>query len=174
MTDQPSTHSFSPRIGSPFDTTCLFLLDRTTHVQSGYMQELSSGKRGPTEHKSLHRTAGNLLGGGNFLFGVREHFHTFSFLPPAREIAVLSRPAALVQGTRALAAQPGECPGGHRGLLLPETPVLPPGPCHPTWALEEQALAVAQLHEQPKSSSTGSVKDYGFSRSRCQSICYLL
>lgn len=74
-------------------------LDRTTHVQSAYTQELSLGKRGQIAHKSLHRMAGNLLAGGNFLSGVREHFHIF-FPTPAREIAVLSRPGGPVQGTR--------------------------------------------------------------------------
>lgn len=109
-----------PSQRNPFDIMCLFLLDRT-YVKSGYTQEFSSGKREHIEQKSLCRTAGNLLGGRNFLSCVRKHFHTSSFLPPARRIAVLSRPAVPMQGTR-LWQHKLACAQGATGVCCSQKP----------------------------------------------------
>lgn len=127
LSDRPALCSLPlPSQRSPFDSMCLFLRDSTTHVYSGCKRELSSGKRGQTEHKGPHRTAGNLLGGGNFLSGVRERFLTFSFLSSAREISELCPPHARHQ---TLAARPATCPGAHsqKAQCCHLGPALPPG-----------------------------------------------
>lgn len=92
-------------------------------MQSGYTQELSSGKR-QIEHKSLPRAAGNLLGGTNFLSGVREHFHTFAFQLQQRLLHPPPRPAGPQQDAGLGQHHPARPQG------LPKTLVLPPRPGH--------------------------------------------
>lgn len=136
---------------------CLFLRDSTTHVYSGCKRELSSGKRGQTEHKGPHRTAGNLLGGGNFLSGVRERFLTFSFLSPARAISELCSSAHPMQGTRLWQQD-----------LPPAQVPIPRKPSAVTWALPSHL----GVEEQPEPCCTRRVRDWEFSLSSCRSACY--
>lgn len=63
----------------------------------------------------------------------KEAFPHIFLPPPSKEDCCALQACSSHARHQALAAQAGMCPGGHRGLLFPETPVLPPGAAIPPW-----------------------------------------